>query len=559
MSRLAQVSTNAERAAKRANDERQAQGAMNPRDIIVIGAGINGLVTAALLAKSGRKPLVLESAERVGGCATTSEIAPGFRCPTLSHWAALDAALVRELGLERHGLQIVTGEALGCVPSVDGRALTVWRDQGRARQDLAAVSVADADRYPKFVASVSAVNAVVRKLTAAPAPSIDAPAAGDLFELLKTGRSFRALGRRDAYSLLRWLPMPVSDFAEEWFEHAAMRVAVAGGGVFGSHLGPRSAGSTAIFLLLSARHREPLASGWSTRGGIGAVGEALAAAAREAGAAIRTGARVSQVIVRDERAQGVVLDGGEEIPAGAVVSSADPRRTLLTLVDPAHLPPDFREAARHIRMRGTLSKINFAVSALPRFSSLAGSNGEPAALSGWIRLARDVDAIERAFDAAKYGAIADQPLIELAIPSLADPGLAPAGQHVVSAYVQFTPAELRGTTWDVERERLGDRVARVIDTYAPGFERQILGRQVITPVELERQYGLTGGHIFHGELALDQLHLARPLLGWARYATPVRNLYMCGSGTHPGTGLDGRSGALAAREILKAIRSQNSV
>jgi phytoene dehydrogenase-like protein len=530
---------------------------VSSRDAVIIGAGVNGLVTATLLAKAGRKPLVLERAERVGGCAIMSEIAPGFRCPTLSHWAAIDAALVRELGLERHGLQIVTGEALGCVPSLNRRALTIWRDQGRARQDLAAVSAQDADRYPKFVASVSAVNAVVRKLTAAPALSIDAPAAGDLIELLKTGRSFRALGRKDAYSLLRWLPMPISDFAEEWFEHAGMQVAVAGGGVFGSHLGPRSAGSTAIFLLLSARHREPLASGWTARGGIGAVGEALAAAARQAGAEIRTGAHVCQVIVRDDRVQGVVIDGGEEIQARAVVSSADPRRTLLTLVDPAHLPPDFREAARHIRMRGTLSKVNFAVSALPRFSSLAGSDGAgPAAtLSGWIRLARDINAIERAFDAAKYGAIADEPFVELSVPSLADPSLAPPGQHVVSAYVQFAPAELRSTTWDVERERLGDRVARVIDAYAPGFEGQILGRQVITPADLERQYGLTGGHIFHGELALDQLHLARPLLGWARYATPVRHLYLCGSGTHPGTGLDGRSGALAAREILKALRA----
>jgi phytoene dehydrogenase-like protein len=405
---------------------------------------------------------------------------------------------------------------------------------------------------------VSAVNAVLRKLTAVPAPSIDTPAASDLLELLKTGRRFRALSKTNAYRLLRWLPMPVADFAEEWFEHAAMRVAVAAGGVLGSHLGPRSAGSTTIFLLMSGRHDEPLAAGWTARGGIGAIGEALAAAARQAGAEIRTGADVRQVIVRDEAAHGVVLENGEEIPARAVVSSADPRRTLLALIDPVHLPPDFRQAARHIRMRGALSKVNFAVSSLPRFSSLAGIDHarQAAALSGWIRLARDVDAIERAFDAAKYGAFADEPFVELAIPSLADPGLAPAGQHVISAYVQFTPATLRGTTWDVERERLSDRVTQVIDAYAPGFGRQVLGRQVITPVDLERDYGLTGGHIFHGELALDQLLLARPLLGWARYATPVRNLYMCGSGTHPGTGLDGRSGALAAREILKVAKSK---
>ena len=525
-------------------------------DVVVIGAGINALVAATLLAKAGRKVLVVERAERVGGCAMTSEIVPGFRCSTLSHWAALDPALVREFGLERHGLQIAEGDALGCVPSVDGPAVTIWRDAARTQRDLATVSRADADRYPQFQSSVRAVNAVVRKLTAAPAPSIDEPSAGDLIELLKTGRRFRALGRRNAYNLLRWLPMPISDFAQEWFEHAALRAAVAAGGVLGSHVGPRSAGSTAIFLLLSARHEEPLSAGWTARGGVGAVAEALAAAARQAGVEIRTGAGVDHILVRGQMADGVVLYTGEEIRTRAVVSSADPRRTL-SLVDPLHLPPDFRDAARNIRMRGTLSKINFALSALPTFSSLSAVDAasRSAALTGWIRLARDVDSIERAYDAAKYGAVADEPFVELAIPSLVDPTLAPAGQHVVSAYVQFTPLALRGTTWDAERERLAALVTDVIARYAPGFERLVLGRQVLTPADLETQYGLTGGHIFHGELALDQLLLARPLLGWARYSLPIRHLYMCGSGTHPGTGLDGRSGALAAREILKAARA----
>ena len=526
------------------------------RDIVVIGAGVNGLICATLLAKAGRKVVLLERAERVGGCALTSEILPGFRCSTLSHWAVLDAVLIHELGLERHGLQILAGDALGCVPSVDGPAVTIWRDAARTQRDLAAASAADANRYPQFQASVRAVNTVIRQLTSSPAPPIDAPSTGDLIELLKAGRRFRALRRKDAYNLLRWLPMPVSDFAEEWFEQAGLRAAVAAQGVFGSHLGPRSAGSTAIFLLLSARHDEPLSAGWTAGGGIGAVADALAAAARQAGVEIRTGAGVSQILVRGQTAEGVVLGSGEEIRARSIVSNADPRRTL-SLVDPLHLPPDFREAARNIRARGTLSKVNFAISALPRFSSLASLDGaaRSAALSGWIRLTRDVDAIERAFDAAKYGAFADEPFVELAIPTLVDPGLAPAGQHVVSAYVQFTPHTLRGgTTWEHERERLGDMVARVIERYAPGFDRLVLGRQVMTPVDLERHVGLTGGHIFHGELALDQLLLARPLLGWARYGTPVRNLYMCGSGTHPGTGLDGRSGALAAREILKAGR-----
>jgi phytoene dehydrogenase-like protein len=485
-------------------------------------------VTATLLAKAGRKPLVLEGAEHVGGCAITSEIVPGFRCPTLSHWAAIDAALVRELGLERLGLQIAAGEALGCVPSIDGRALTIWRDQARARQDLAAASAPDADRYPKFVASVSAVNAVVRKLTAAPAPSIDAPGAADLIGLLKTGRSFRALGRKDAYSLLRWLPMPVADFAEEWFEHGAMRVAVAGGGVFGSHLGPRSAGSTAIFLLMSARHREPLASGWTARGGIGAVGDAPPPRpdrpARDPDGRTRPpGHRAGRAragrCTRQRR-----RDSG---PCGRF--SADPRRTLLTLVDPGTSRRTFARPHATSGCAARSPRSTSAVSALPRFSSLAAMDGggQAAALSGWIRLARDVNAIERAFDAAKYGAIADEPFIELAIPSLADSGLAPAGQHVVSAYVQFTPAKLRGTTWDVERERLGDRVARVIEAYAPGFERLVLGRQS-SPADLER-HGLTGG----GSSTASWRPIAAPgpaASGWARYSTPVRNLYMCGSG-----------------------------
>jgi phytoene dehydrogenase-like protein len=526
-----------------------------PLDIIVIGGGVNGLVAATLLAKAGRKVMVLEQAERVGGCAITSEIVPGFRCSTLSHWAALDPAIVRQLGLERHGLQIMAGEALGCVPAVEGPALTIWRDAARTQRDLAATSPADAVRYPQFQSSVRAVNSVIRTLTAAPAPPIDSPSAGDLIDLLKAGRRFRALGRKDAYNLLRWLPMPVSDFAEEWFDQPALRVAVAAQGVFGSHVGPRSAGSTAIFLLLSARHDEPLSAGWTVRDGIGAVADALAAAARQAGVEIRTAAAVNQIVVRGQTAEGVVLDGGEEVRGRAVVSNADPRRTF-SLVDPLHLPPDFREAARNIRVRGTLSKVNFAVSALPRFSSLKSLDAsvQSAALSGWIRLARDLDAIERAFDAAKYGAIADEPFVELAIPTIADSALAPAGQHVVSAYVQFTPAALRGTNWDRERGRLGDLTAGVIERYAPGFSQLVLGRQVITPADLEHHVGLSGGHIFHGELALDQLLLARPLLGWARYGTPIRNLYMCGSGTHPGTGLDGRSGALAAREILKAGR-----
>ncbi|MQA31831.1 MAG: NAD(P)-binding protein [Luteitalea sp.] len=526
------------------------------REVVIIGGGHNGLVTATLLAKAGLKPLVLERAERLGGCAITSDIGPGFRCSTLSHRAAIDPAIVRGLNLVRHGLEIVPGDALTCSPTLDGRALTLWADAQRAAGDIAVFSTRDASRYAECLASVAAVAAVLRRLISAPAPRIDSPSAADLLALLGAGRRFRALGRTNAYRLLRWLPMPVADFVGEWFESEPLRAVIAAGGLLGSFLGPRSAGSTAILLLLAARAGHLIDPGWTCRGGIGAVADALAAAAREAGAELRTGVEVRHILVGDEGAHGVALATGEEIQARHVVSNVDPIRTLLGLIDPIHLAPDFLNAARNIRVRGAMAKVNFAVSALPRFAGLRGlgDNDQAAAMSGCMRLAPDLDSIERAFDAAKYGRFSDRPWIELTIPSILDPALAPSGQHVVSAYVQFTPFELRESTWDAERDRLGTIVGREIDNYAPGFERSIVARQTITPHDLERQFGLTGGHIFHGELAIDQLLAARPLLGWSRYGTPIPNLYLCGSGVHPGTGLDGRTGALAAREILKTIR-----
>src|SRR5262249_50537559 len=294
----------------------------------------------------------------------------------------------------------------------------------------------------------------------------------------------------------------------------------------------------------------------TARGGIGAVSGALASAARRLGAEIRIGAEVRHIVVKDGVAIGVVLATGEQLTAQWIVSNADPRRTLGGLVDPASLAPEFVSAIRNIRMRGSLAKVNYAVSSLPRFVGVSSLDQEDrnAALSGWVRIGADIDAIERAFDAAKYGSFADEPWIELAIPSILDRGLAPADQHVVSAYVQFAPSCLRDTTWDAEREHLADVATKTIERYAPGFDRSIVARQIITPLDLERTYGLTGGHIFHGELGLDHLWSARPILGWAGYVTPIENLFLCSTGTHPGTGLDGRAGALAARQVIKTAR-----
>jgi phytoene dehydrogenase-like protein len=522
------------------------------RDVVIIGAGHNALVAAALLAQAGIRPLVLERSDRPGGCARTSEIAPGFRCPTLSHVASIDPSIISTLGLRRRGLDIIRPPIAAYAPTRDGRALSLWTDAARASASIAAFSQADATRYPDFLDSMARISRVIRTLQGTLPPPIDNPSTGDIIAMLKAARAFRSLRKADAYRLLRWITMPVADLVGEWFDSEPLRATVAAGGVLGSFLAPRSAGSAAALLLLGAAEGHPIASGWQVRGGTGVLAEALAKAAQDAGAEIRTGADVTQILVQAGAARGVMLASGEEVGARTVVSGVDPKRTFLGLVDPTELGPDFLRRVRNIRAAGTLAKINYAVSGLPRFAGEAG--GDPYALSGRIRLNPNLDAIERAFDAAKYGAVSEEPWIELTIPSVADAGLAPLGRHVISAYVQYTPYTLRGTTWDVERDRLGRVADRAIESYAPGFEASVIDRQVLTPLDLERTFGLTGGHVFHGELSLDQFFVTRPLLGWARYHTPIRNLYLCGSGTHPGTGLNGRSGALAAREIVRRFK-----
>jgi phytoene dehydrogenase-like protein len=514
-------------------------------DAVVVGAGVNGLVTATLLARSGLKVVVLERNERVGGGAL------------LSHSASIDAALIRSLELERHGLRIIRPAADACAPTLDGRALVLWRDVARSSASIRAFSANDAEQYPRFLNSFAKISAVLRRVAAAAPPSIDNPAAADVVELLKTGRAFRALGKADAYRLLRWMPMAVADLASEWFESEPLRATIAAGGVLGSFLGPHSAGSAALLMMLGAGEGHPVASGWFVGGEPGALVDALGEAARHAGVEIRTNAAVSQIEAADGAATGVTLGSGETIAARVVVSSADPKRTLLGLLDPIHLAPEIVRRIQNIRTHGTLAQMTFVVSSLPRFAGVEALHGAERAhaLSGRIRLARDVDGIERAFDAAKYGGFADEPWIELTIPSIADPTIKAQGQHVVSAGVQYAPYHLRGTTWDAERDRLAANVTRTIEQYATGFESSIVSRTVMTPLDLERTYGMTGGHVFHGELSLDQWFVTRPLLGWARYRTPVNRLYLCGSGTHPGTGLDGRSGMLAAREIMGALKN----
>jgi phytoene dehydrogenase-like protein len=522
------------------------------RDVLILGGGHNGLVTAFYLAQAGLKPLVLERRGQVGGCAVTEEIHPGFRCPILAHTAGpLRPSVVRDMRLEQNGLKMIPAEVSVASLSPDGRALSLAQDASQAAAAVAKFSEKDAAKYPELRATLEQMGGVLSKALALVPPDIDKPSSGDLWSLLMTGRAVRSLGKKNMFRLLRWGPMAIADFASEWFENDLLRAAVAARGVFGTFLGPWSAGSTLVYLLRAASDPHPAGSAWLPVGAAGAITQAMAKAAQQAGAEIRTGAEVIEIRVKDGATTGVVLSTGEEIVARAVVSNADPKRTLLKLVDPTQLDPGFIEKLRNYRTMGTVAKLNLALSGLPKFTALADNE---AALRGRIIIAPEIDYLERAFDDSKYGAFSKQPYLDVTIPSLADPSLAPAGQHVMSIYMQYAPYKLKGSDWDSQRVALADTIVKTLTQYAPNLPGLILTHRIITPQDLEDNYGLTGGHIFHGELALDQFFTMRPLLGWARYNTPIRNLYLCGSGTHPGDGLTGGSGANAAREIAKAIR-----
>jgi phytoene dehydrogenase-like protein len=520
------------------------------RDVVIVGGGHNGLVTAFYLAKAGFKPLVLERRSQTGGAAITDEIHPGFRCPTLSHSAGpLRPDVVSDMQLEKQGVKLISPEVAVTTLAPDGRALTLYKDTGRAAQEISKFSQKDAAKYSEFAQSLAKIGKVIGEALKLPPPNIDDPSKGDLWGMLQTGRALRKLGKKDMYRVLRWGPMAVADLVAEYFETELLRATIAARGIFGTFLGPWSAGSSMVLLLRSAGDSHPAGSAMFAAGGTGAIAQAMAAAAKAAGAEIRTGADVIEVRVKDGAATGVILSNGEEIIAKAVVSNADPKRTLLKLVDPTHLTPDFVKKLQNYRMPGTVAKVNLALSGLPKFTSLSTE-----AMSGRIQIGHEIDYLERAFDASKYGDFSRQPYLEATIPSLADPSLAPPGQHVMSIYMQYAPFKLKGTDWESQRTALGETVVKTLSQYAPNLPELIVKHQVITPQDLEDIYGLTGGHIFHGELALDQFFTMRPLLDWARYRTPIENLYLCGNGTHPGTGLTGGSGANAAREITKALK-----
>jgi len=527
------------------------------RDIVIIGGGHNGLVTAFYLARAGHKPLVLERRPAVGGGAITDTIAPGFKVSTLDHATGpLRADVARDMQLERHGLQLYEAGTRLFAPAPDGRALVLHADPAVSAQSIARVSKKDADRYVDYHETIGRIAGVLSDLLLMTPPSLEAPGAGDLWSLLKTGRKFRSLGKKDMFRLLRWGPMAIADLVAEWFETELLRGAVAGRGIFATFLGPWSAGTSTVLLLRAAADRHAAGSLVVPRGGMGALTQAMAAAARQAGTEIRTGADVARINFKGGAVTGVTLRTGEIIPARTVISNADPKRTYLKMIEPLHLEPDFLIKMGNYRAYGTVAKINLALSGLPTFTALKnlGGGDGTAALSGRIQIGPEIDYIERAYDESKYGDFSKQPYIEATIPSILDPSLAPQGQHVMSIYAQYAPYRLKQGDWNSRREELGDTVVKTLAAYAPDLPGKVVHGQVITPLDLEETYGLTAGQIDHGEPALDQLFTMRPLLGFARYRGPLPGLYLCGAGAHPGGGVTGGPGANAAREILKDLR-----
>ena len=520
-------------------------------DAVVVGGGHNGLVTAAYLARAGRRVLVLERRELVGGCAVTEEIWPGFRVSTAAYLTSLlQERIVRELDLERFGYRVDAKDPAFFSAFPDGRHFFMWQDRARTLVEIARFSPRDAAAYPAYEDQLERISRLVEGLLLVAPPRFPPAGIGDFLDYLKFAARLRGMSSRDLVALVKIFTQSAADYLDERFESPEIKVTLATDGVIGANGGPRSPGTAYILLHHSMGGVGGHRGLWGfVRGGMGAVSESIAASARVAGAEIRVNAPVARVLVRDGRARGVALESGEEIEAAAVASNLDPKATFLRLVEESDLDPEFRAAIVRFRIEGTSAKINLALNGLPDFTALPGAPGPQHRAT--MHICPDIEYVERAWDDAKYGRPSQRPLLELTIPTLYDPSLAPPGRHIMGIFLQYAPYSLREGTWDDLREPFGDRVISLIEEYAPNIRAIVEHRQVLTPLDLERRFGITGGNIFHGEMSLDQMFSMRPVAGWARYRTPVEGLYLCGSGAHPGGGVMGAPGFNCAREMLR--------
>jgi phytoene dehydrogenase-like protein len=518
-------------------------------DAIVIGGGHNGLVNAAYLARAGKKVLVLERRHVLGGAAVTEEIIPGFQFSVFSYVVSLlRPEIIRDLDLPRHGLEILPLDGT-FTPLPSGDFLWRVNDHAKTRREIERHSKLDAEAYEEFGKSMVAMCRFVKPILGMIPPDPTSLDPRDLKKLAFLGKRFQSLPAEDKYNLVQLMTMSAADFLDQWFETDALKATMSASGIIGTFLGIRSPGTAYVLLHHYMGEIDGAFRSWGfSRGGTGAISNAIGSAAREAGVEIRKEAPVAHILMKNGAAQGVALESGEEIHAGIVSSSVDPNLTFLKFIESRELPADFLEEVHRYKYRGSSGKVNLALDTLPDFTCLPGPGRH---LRGAISISPSMEYMERAYDQAKYGEFSRRPYIDIVIPTLTDPSIAPPGKHVMSCFVQYAPYKLAGGTWDDQREAFGDTVIDTISQFAPNLKKIILGRQVVTPLDIERTTGLTEGNIFQGELSLEQLFFLRPVAGWARYRTPVRNLYMCGSATHPGGGIMGAPGRLAALEILK--------
>jgi phytoene dehydrogenase-like protein len=520
-------------------------------DAIVIGGGHNGLVNAAYMARAGKKVVVLERRHVLGGAAVTEEVFPGFKFSVCSYVVSLlRPEIIRELDLPRHGLEILPLDGT-FTPKPDGDYLWRVNDHGKTRREIARHSRLDAEAYDEFGQAMVQMCRFVKPILSMTPPDPTTLNPRDLMKLLFLGRRFQGLSAYDKYNQVQLMTMSAIDFLDQWFETDVLKATMSASGIIGTFLGVRSPGTAYVLLHHYMGEIDGAFRSWGfARGGTGAISNAIGDAAREAGVEIRTKAPIAKIQVKDGKAAGVVLQNGDELYADVVSSSVDPNLTFLKMIDSGHLPDDFLEDVRRYKFRGSSGKVNMALDALPDFKCLPGPGAH---LRGAISISPSVEYMERAYDDAKYGAFSRRPYIDCVIPSLTDPSVAPPGKHVMSCFVQYAPYKLKEgpQAWDQQREAFGDTVVNTLSEYAPNLKNIILHRQVLTPLDLEREFGLTEGNIFQGELSLEQLFFLRPVPGWARYRTPIKNLYMCGSATHPGGGIMGAPGRIAALEILK--------
>jgi len=521
-------------------------------DAIVIGGGHNGLVTAAYLARAKRKVLVLERRHVLGGAAVTEEIFPGFKYSVCSYVVSLlRPEIIRELDLPRHGLEILPLDGT-FTPMPSGDYLWRVNDHAKTRREIARHSRVDAEAYEEYGKAMVEMGRFVKPILNMTPPDPTSLDPRGLMDLLFLGRRFQSLSDQDKYNQVQLMTMSAVDFLDQLFETDVLKATMSASGIIGTFLGVRSPGTAYVLLHHYMGEIDGAFRSWGlSRGGTGAISNAIAAAAVEAGVEIRKETAVSKILVKEATAVGVVLDNGDYFTANVIASSLDPRQTFDRMIGEEHLPADFMDDVRRYKFRGSSGKVNMALDALPDFTCLPGEGPH---LRGAISISPSVEYMERAYDDAKYGRFSRRPYIDMVIPSLTDPSVAPPGKHVVSCFVQYAPYHLKEGTWDDQKEAFGDTVVNTLAQYAPNIKDLILHRQVVTPLDLEREWGLSEGNIFQGELTLEQLFFLRPAPGWAQYRTPVKNLYMCGSATHPGGGIMGAPGRNAAMRILKETK-----